>query len=84
MPCCWKNACECNLLVIEILEFNYLKTNYSQLYLLASPLVPELFLLITALLVAYSTHASAIGTPHSVSSIVSSRWQYPAPCDGGG
>jgi hypothetical protein len=65
--------------------FNYLKTNYSQLYLLASPPVPELFPLVTTLLAAYSTHASAIGTPHCVSSTAaSSRRQYLAMCDGGG
>jgi hypothetical protein len=44
--------------------FNYPKTNYSQLYLLASPPVLELFLLVAALLAACSTHASAIGTPY--------------------
>jgi hypothetical protein len=64
---------------------NYPKTNYSQLYLLASPPVPELFFLVAALLAAYSTHASTIGTPHSISSTAaSSRRQYLAPCDDGG
>jgi hypothetical protein len=52
--------------------FNYPKTNYSQLYLLESPPVPVLFLLVAALLAAYSTHASAIGTPHSISSTAAS------------
>jgi hypothetical protein len=45
--------------------FNYPKTNYSQLYLLASPHVPELFQLVATLLAAYNTHSFAIGTPHS-------------------
>jgi hypothetical protein len=65
--------------------FNYPKTDCSQLYLLATPPIPEPFLLVTALLIACSTHASAIGTLHSASSTVaSSRRQYPASCDGGG